>query len=146
MNANKNAVANSTSGYCHDIFSPQARHLARWIAKLTNGTSSYHESVCAHLGHRERSNTIEPRLGLRPRWTALCKESLCSSTKREPPSARRQITTFKKLPMISPNTNTRTISISTAYQKKNGTTISYSGFASYFERNYASVQSAITHG
>src|SRR3989339_841227 len=75
---NNNPVAISTSGYCQDIFSLHFRHLPPNHKKLTIGMRSYQTNTCPHFTQCERFFTIPS------------------------PVSRRQITTFKKLPMAEP--------------------------------------------
>ena len=75
--ANTKPVSNSTAGYCHEIFSPQSRHLALRTKKLSTGTLSCHRTFFLQCGQ--------------------CYRPIIDST-----AFKRYTTTFKKLPIMSP--------------------------------------------
>jgi len=53
-NKNNNPVANSTNGYCKEIFLEHFRHLPRKIIKLKIGILSCHFNLYLQFGHSER--------------------------------------------------------------------------------------------
>ena len=76
-----NPARTSTNGYCQDILLLQLLHLPLKKKKLTTGKSSYQDSVFPQEKH----------------WDLPCKVN---------PVFILKITTFKKLPIIVPKTNT----------------------------------------
>jgi hypothetical protein len=79
MTANQIPVRSSTKGYRHEMVALQSRHRARRKIQLRIGMLSYQRMAAPHSGHRERGLTTDSCLG------------------------SREMQTFKKLPMSSPN-------------------------------------------
>jgi hypothetical protein len=92
-NTKRNPTSASTSGYCQEIFVRQPAHLPCCVRKLAIGTSSVHERDLPQEKHMLRPPSPRPLL-------------------------KRNITTFKKLPIIDPkmkNKSPKRVSIANSF-------------------------------